>query len=122
MKEVKLDELQLKIMNILWQKKEATVVEIKEALLESRELAITTISTVLSRLVKKDIVNYRKEGKQYVYRPKVAETEVRRSMVTTLVERLFHGDKASLVNFLVSDTEIDKVELEKLKDKINNMK
>lgn len=122
MKDIKLDELQLKIMNVLWLKKEATVLEIKEELLGSKELAVTTISTVLSRLEKKDIVNYRKEGKQYVYRPNVAENEVKQSMVTTLVNRLFHGDKASLVNFLVSDTEIDKEELEKLKDKINNLK
>lgn len=119
---IKLDELQLKIMGVLWIKKEATVLEIKEALHESRELAVTTISTVLSRLEKRDVVKHRKEGKQYIYRPNVAEGAVRQSMVSTLVERLFNGDNASLVNFLVSETDITPNEIEALKEKINNLK
>ena len=95
------------------------MLEIKESLLESKELAVTTISTVLSRLEKKNIVSHRKEGKHYVYSPQVAESTVKQSMVYYLIDRLFNGDKASLVNFLVNETNIDPKEIKTLKDKIH---
>ena len=119
---MKLDELQLKIMRVLWSRQEATVLEIRESLLESKELAVTTISTVLSRLEKRNIVSHRKEGKRYVYMPEVKEKDIKQSMVSSLVNRYFNGDNISLVNYLVNETDIDQEEIKALKDKINNMK
>ncbi len=122
MSKIRLDELQLKIMHVLWQKKEATVVEIKDALSDKGNPAITTISTVLSRLAKRKIVMYRKRGKQYIYKANIHENAVKHSMVSILVDRLFKGNISSLMNFLVTETDIDPEEIEKLRDKIDRSK
>ena len=53
-----LTELQIAIMRILWERKEATVAEIHAALLDERGLAPTTVATLLSRLEKRGAVKH----------------------------------------------------------------
>ena len=113
-----LSDLQLAVMRVLWARGRATVADVHEALEDERGLAPTTIATTLARLEKRDVVEHETEGRQYVYRALYEETEVRRSMVGALTERLFRGDAAELVNHLLSEREIEPAELERLKKRI----
>lgn len=122
MAEYGLTELQLEIMAVLWARGEATVVEVREALEPERELAHTTVSTLLSRLEKRGVVSRRKEGRQYVYEPAVAEERVRRSVVSEIGEvadRLFAGDVADLVTHLLSESDVDADDLARVRAMID---
>lgn len=120
MEKLKLDDLQLKIMQVLWREGEVGVSGIQEQLKakEDRELAITTLNTVLQRLYKRGIVNYRKEGRQYIYRAEVTEKETQSSMASSLIDKLFKGKSSVLVNHLLESSDFDQQELEDLKRKI----
>ena len=113
-----LTDLQVAIMRVLWDRREATVSDIHEALLPDRGLAPTTVATLLSRLEKRGIVKHRSASRQFVYYPTVSEGEVRRSMVSDLAERLFDGDVAELVSHLLSEREMSAGDLEKVKELI----
>ena len=113
-----LTDLQVAIMRVLWERGQATVAEIHEALLPDRGLAPTTVATLLSRLEKRGIVKHRSASRQYVYYPAISESEVRRSMVSDLAERLFDGDVAELVSHLLSEREMSAGDLEKVKELI----
>ena len=113
-----LTDLQIAIMRVLWERGEATVAAIHEALLAERGLAPTTVATLLSRLEKRGVVKHRSASRQYVYYPAVSEHEVRRSMVSELTERLFDGDVAELVSHLLDAREISSGDLEKVKELI----
>ena len=115
-----LGDLQYAIMRVLWTRKESTAAEVHAALYSERKLAPTTIATMLSKMEKKGIVTHRTDGRQYVYRATVAERDVRRSMVSELVERAFQGDVAALVNHLLHEGEIDAKELADLRRLIEN--
>jgi BlaI family transcriptional regulator, penicillinase repressor len=110
-----LGDLQHAIMKVLWQRAEATVAEVHDALYEDRSLAPTTIATMLRKMEEKGVVAHRVDGRQFVYRPTVSEPEVRTSMVSELIDRLFSGDAAALVSHLVADRAIDSDELERLR-------
>ena len=110
-----LGDLQHAIMKILWRRAEATVAEVHAALYEDRNLAPTTIATMLRKMEDKGVVAHRVEGRQFVYRPTVSEPQVRTSMVGELVDRLFEGDAAALVSHLVADHGFDGDELERLR-------
>jgi predicted transcriptional regulator len=110
-----LGDLQHAIMKVLWQRAEATVAEVHDALYEERSLAPTTIATMLRKMEDKGVVAHRVDGRQFVYRPTVSEPEVRTSMVSELIDRLFSGDAAALVSHLVADRAIDSDELERLR-------
>ena len=112
-----LGELQYAIMRVLWDEGEATVARVQERLEhgDERDRALTTIATMLTKLERKGVVTHRAEGRQFVYRARIAEKDVHRSMVADLTQRLFRGDFTALVSHLLSEQEIDARELERLK-------
>ncbi len=102
MTDAQLSDLQLELLRILWDRKEATALDVHATVAQqSRELAPTTVSTMLSRLEKKGLIAHRVEGRQYIYRPLVSEPEVRRSMLARLTDHFFKGDVSALVSHLV---------------------
>jgi len=114
-----LGELQHAIMQKLWERGEATVAEVHEALHADRGLAPTTIATMLRKMEDKGVVAHRIEGRHFVYRPTVSEEMVRSSMLGELLDRLFAGDPAALVAHLVADHDIDDIEIERLRGLLN---
>jgi predicted transcriptional regulator len=110
-----LGELQHAIMRVLWQRDEATVAEVHEALREERGLAPTTIATMLRKMEDKGVVDHRVEGRHFIYRPVISEDEVRTSMVGELLDRLFAGDPAALVSHLVNDHDLEDEEMDRLR-------
>jgi BlaI family transcriptional regulator, penicillinase repressor len=113
--DVSLSELQLDLMRVLWTRGEASVAEIADALADSRDLAHTTVATLLTRLAKRDLVSARRDGRQLVYRAEVEEPEVRRSMVGGLLRNVFGGDPAALLAHLVSERDVDGRDLERVR-------
>jgi predicted transcriptional regulator len=100
-----LTELQLAIMAVLWERGEATVLDVHDALRLERRIAQSTVSTLLSRMEEKGVVTHRAADRQYVYRAAVSRDAVRQSVVdqfTGLADRLFSGDVAALVSQLLS--------------------
>ncbi|MSR60265.1 MAG: BlaI/MecI/CopY family transcriptional regulator [Planctomycetaceae bacterium] len=115
-KKPQLASLQLAIMRTLWQKGEATVADVRETLeSEGRELAYTTVATMLAKMERKGQVAHRAEGKAFIYRPVLGQEQVSRSMVTDLAERLFSGDVTLMVSHLLDGCEISAAELTRLK-------
>lgn len=107
-------ELQIAILRVLWDRGEATVQQVREALSPGREPAVSTVATVLSRLEDQGAVSHRKDGRRYVYRPEIRRDEVRRSMVEELVDGLFGGKTSELVGHLLREREIDGADLDRL--------
>lgn len=116
---VGLTGLQLTILQVLWDRGEATTQDVWEAVNEERSLALTTVATLLSRLEKKGVLTHRRDGRQYVYRATVTRAEVRRSKVRELTENLFGGDAAALMTHLVRADEVDAGELARIRDMID---
>ena len=110
-----LTDLQLAIMRILWDRAEATVLEVQNRLRPERDLAQTTIATLLSRLEKRAVVEHRLDGRQFVYRPLITEADVRRSMVSELTALLFDGSSEALMTHLLRSREMNPGDLDRVK-------
>jgi predicted transcriptional regulator len=107
-----LTDLELRLMNIVWDKGKVTVRNVKDALPKSKPLAYSTVLTVMRNLEWKGYVRHEVQGRTYIYEPVVARDEVVQSMLGNLANRLFGGSSELLmVNFL----EKEKLSLEKLK-------
>ena len=109
---------QLEIMKVLWDRSEATVVEIQQALRAARPLAATTIATLLSRLEKRGLVTYRTEGRQYVYRAVLQEHDAQQHALVEVTRGLFAGDVATMVSQLLSSHELRPGDLARVKELI----
>lgn len=116
-----LTELQLAILDVLWRRGEATVVEVHEELRAGRRVAQSTVATLLSRLEDKGLIDHRKDGRQYRYRAVVSEEEVQRSVVSEfseLTEPLFTDDVAGLVSRLLDARDVEPDELARARELI----
>ena len=114
--QVRLAELQLAIMQVLWEQTEATVAQVRESLDEGgRPLAHTTIATMLSRMEAEDYVEHRSEGRANIYRPILKRDDVSREMVSDLASRLFGSDVTQMVAHLLADSKVTAEEIARLK-------
>lgn len=114
-REHQLAELQLAIMQVLWQREEATVAEVRDALLATRPLAYTTIGTMLTKMEEKGQVTHRVADRVNIYRALLPQNQVSRSMVSDLARRLFQGDVKQMVCHLLDDCELTDADLSELK-------
>ena len=113
---IKLTGLQLAVMRVLWARGEASVLDVQEALREDdRDLAQTTVATLLARLEKRGVAAYRLDGRQYVYRPLISEARVRESVLADVTHGLFGGDVTTLVSHLLSTNEVAEADLARVR-------
>jgi len=87
----RLGALEVKVMNVLWETEGGTVQDVVRALRPSKELAYTTVMTVLSRLVDKGFLAREKTGRAFVYRPIVSRASIADSALRTVIDRFFDG-------------------------------
>lgn len=110
---------QLDIMKVLWERSEATVLAIHDALRSVRPMATTTIATLLSRLEKRGLVTYRTEGRQYVYRAVLQEQDARQHALVEVTKGLFAGDVPTMVSQLLSSHELRSGDLARVRELID---
>lgn len=110
----RLGDLQLKIMKVVWARKEATVSAVSQALSRETDLAYTTVATMLRKMEARGLVTHRVDGRSFVYRAEVAAEEVSGSMANHLLERLFAGSLTEMVSHLLTTREVSRAELAQL--------
>lgn len=118
---VRLGELQLRIMRVLWDAESATVSQVQEQLGRPR-LAYTTVATMLRKMEARGLVDHREEGRRFRYRASVSVDEVSGSVAGDLVDRLFAGSLTEAVRHLLEHREISREELDRLEELIQQRK
>ncbi len=108
--EQSLTPLELEIMNVLWQTGPANVQAV-QAGLAGRELAYTTVQTMLNVLHRKGKVKRRLKDRAYIYQPILSRQKAVTQAVGDMLDRFFGGSADGLVLSLV---ETRKLTAEKL--------
>jgi predicted transcriptional regulator len=83
--------LEADILAIVWEQERVTVRDVYEALLERRQIAYTTVMTVMNNLVKKGLLTQDKTNIAYVYTPAIPGAEVAKTILDSVVSRLLGG-------------------------------
>jgi predicted transcriptional regulator len=107
-KSLNLTEAELRLMDVIWQKKSATVAEVAEALPKQLGLAYNTVLTTMRILEDKGYVRHSKpkEGRAFIYKPVVSREDASRSAVRHLLTRFFGNSKEALVLNLLEDNDL----------------
>ena len=96
----RLGRVQLKIMQVLWEKGRANARQITEALNQHEEIAHSTVQTLLRKLEAKGAVDHDSEDRTFIFYPCVKEEKVKRGATRELVERVFGGSPMGLGRLL----------------------
>jgi predicted transcriptional regulator len=95
-----LTDAQREIMEVFWQRGEATVSEVRDALAR-RDLARNTVQTMIVRLEERGWLKHREAGRTFVYAANVPRTVSLGAKVSQMVDRLFSGAPEELVTALI---------------------
>jgi BlaI family transcriptional regulator, penicillinase repressor len=112
-------ELELEILKVLWRDGAASVRQVRDALEPFRDLAYTSVMTVMNIMAEKGYVRRCKQGGGYVYRPRIKQASTLRGMLRDLVDRAFDGSAAALMVNLLETGDLDAEELRQLRELVN---
>lgn len=110
-----LTDVELELMTILWRIEEGSVAQVMDELPKGRDLAYTSVSTILRILEQKKIVETRKEGRGHIYIPILTKTDYEARTVKHVVDRVFEGAPVTLIKRLLDTVDISKKDLEDIK-------
>lgn len=95
-----LTPLELEIMNVLWETGPANVQTV-QARISGRDLAYTTVQTMLNVLHRKGKVKRRLKDRAYLYQPVLSRQAAVTQAVGDMLDRFFGGSADGLVLSLV---------------------
>ncbi len=106
-------ELELEILKILWDDSPLPVREVRSRLetKANRPLAHSSVITILNIMHRKKFLNRRKEGKSFLFSPKVLKENIAGDFMEDLMSRLFDGSPSGMMLNLLKTADIDSEEL-----------
>jgi predicted transcriptional regulator len=117
-KYVNLGELELEVLDVLWEKKVATVKDILDELALRREIAYTTVMTVMTRLSDKGILKRHQAGRTYVYKPRLSRHEIAHSFMDRIKDKIFRGNLEGIMSYMITCETLTLDDLDHLRDLI----
>lgn len=108
--------LEMEILKVLWEQGPSNVKKVREELLKSRDLAYSTVLTVMRRMEAKGMLLRKKVSRSHVYKAVVDRSSFQKATVSNLVFRLFGGSPGELILHLVREEKISAKELSKIED------
>lgn len=117
-----LGAVQMKIMQVLWERESATARQVTEDLNQlypDDPIAHSTVQTLLRGLMDKGAVRHHTEGRTFVFEAIIAEEKVRKTATRDLLKRVFDGNASELVSHLLAHEKVSQAELDQIKKLIN---
>ena len=114
-----LTEAQREIMEIVWQRGEVTVAEVRDALSTKRDLARNTVQTMLVRLEERGWLTHRESGRTFVYAAKRPRKASLGAKVSQMVDRFFAGSPEEMVTALIEYRGLTPDEAKRIRGMIN---
>ncbi len=114
-----LTDAQREIMEIVWERGEVTVSEVRHALAKRRQLARNTVQTMIVRLEERGWLKHREQGRAFVYSANRPRTVSLGAKVAQMVDRLFAGSPEEMVTALIEYRGLSPDEAERIRDMID---
>lgn len=117
-------DLELEVLKVLWRRGPFPARAVRDALAEGdagggaaagRDLAVTSVVTVLNIMVRKGYLRRSRPEGVYVYAPRSSRRDVQGHLLRDLVERVFDGSAAAMVLGLLETADLDPREIESLR-------
>src|SRR5215218_9104914 len=123
-KYVKPTESELEILQVLWVKGLATVRDVHEELIKSKDIGYTTTLKLMQIMHDKGLVKRDESMRTHVYQPAVNREKTQRHLLDKMIDSLFGGSSTQLVLQALGngDPKVSAEELEKIQTLLNNLK
>src|SRR3954471_2138689 len=96
-KQVKPTEGELEILQVLWERGNATVREVHETILKTKEAGYTTTLKLMQIMFEKGLVTRDDSAKTHIYQPNVTKERTQNQFVNRMINGLFQGSSSQLI-------------------------
>ncbi len=111
-----LTERELEVMHVFWEHGDKTAAEVRDVMAsEGRDLAYTTVATLIKILVDKEFLQQTNDERPFIYKPIRSFDDVSRRLVSDMVARVFQGSREQLLVRLLDGKKLSAKERELLK-------
>ncbi len=108
-------DAQLEVLNIIWDRGEATVAEVWQIFAARRPVARNTVLTLIARLEEKGWLHRRSEGNVLRYRASISQETALQHIARRLVDTAFGGSAEGLVMTLLGSGDLSDGEAERIR-------
>ena len=121
-KTIKPTESELEILQVLWEKDKASVREVHEELLVSKDVGYTTTLKLMQIMHEKGLVKRDDSYKTHIYQASVSKERTQKHLLGKMINNLFGGSPAELVLQALGNHKASPAELEEIQQLLNNLK
>jgi predicted transcriptional regulator len=112
---MQISEAESVVMDVLWRENPLAAEDVAEAIGNSQAWELSTVKTLLNRLLKKEAIAAIKDGRRYLYRPLIERADYVHAESKSLIDRLFDGRVAPLVAHFSAQRRLSKNDVAELK-------
>lgn len=121
-KQIKPTEGELEILQVLWEKGKATVREVHETILQSKDAGYTTTLKLMQIMFEKGIVLRDDSAKTHIFQANVSKENTQNQFVSKIIFSLFGGSSSQLVMNALGSQPHSKTELDEIQQLLDNLK
>jgi BlaI family transcriptional regulator, penicillinase repressor len=121
-KAIKPTESELEILQVLWVKNQASVREVHEELLKSKEAGYTTTLKLMQIMHEKGLVRRDDSAKTHIYQASVSKERTQKHLLGKMINTLFGGSSTELVIQALGNHKASPAELEEIQQLLNDLK
>ncbi|WP_411170007.1 BlaI/MecI/CopY family transcriptional regulator [Clostridium sp. MB05] len=115
----RISDAEWEVMKIIWRLEEVTSSEVIDNLKDKQNWKNTTIKSLISRLLNKEAIGFKKLGKEYFYFPLVSEEECIKEEMKSFLNKVFNGSLNNMLLSFIKSNNLTKEEIKELKDALN---
>ena len=116
-----LTEVELELMTTIWSLGKATVKEVVSALPTTRQLAYTTVATVMKILEQKEFLRCQKDSYAHVFYPVISKSDYESTCIDHMVTSVFDGEPVALVQRLLNAKKLSKEDLRSIEETLKGL-
>jgi BlaI family transcriptional regulator, penicillinase repressor len=108
-------ESEMEILQVIWEKNQASVREVHETLLHHKDIGYTTTLKLMQIMHEKGLLARDDSFRTHIYKPALTQEKAQKHLLNRMINTLFSGSPADLVlqvlgNHKTSEAELDKIE------------
>lgn len=111
----KISDSEFEVMKIIWEIYPVRAKQINELLSTKKDWTEQTIKTLINRLLKKDAISFKKEGRTYLYYPLINEKDYVNRESTSFLQKFYDGSLNAMFSYFIKDKDLSKNDIEELK-------
>ncbi|MBI4312482.1 MAG: BlaI/MecI/CopY family transcriptional regulator [Chloroflexi bacterium] len=110
-------------MRVVWAAGAVTTRDVHQQILRRRDIAYTTVMTIMGILTRKGLLERRLQGRAYLYHPTMTQEELTRSHVAKVIGGLLDRFSGPAMSYLIGKLDtIDEAKLAELEAEVKRLR